>query len=55
MGWNSWNQFACDISEVTIKQAADKIVELGLDKLGYNYVNIDDCWMLKERTADGHF
>jgi len=54
MGWNSWNQFACDISEDTIKQAADKIVDLGLDKLGYNYVNIDDCWMLADRSADGH-
>jgi hypothetical protein len=28
---------------------------LGLDKLGYEYVNLDDCWMLEERTADGHF
>jgi len=54
MGWNSWNQFACDISETTIKQAADRIIELGLDKLGYNYVNIDDCWMLVDRTDDGH-
>jgi len=22
--------------------------------LGYNYVNIDDCWMLRNRSLDGH-
>lgn len=26
MGWNSWNKFACDISEKLIKQTADRIV-----------------------------
>jgi alpha-galactosidase len=35
-------------------QTADKIVELGLDKLGYKYVNLDDCWQSTNRTADGH-
>lgn len=54
MGWNSWNKFACNINETLIKQTADKIVSLGLDKIGYTYVNIDDCWMLKERDAEGH-
>jgi len=54
MGWNSWNKFACDIREQDIKDTADKIVEMGLDKLGYNYVNVDDCWMEVNRTSDGH-
>ena len=27
----------------------------GLKELGYEYINLDDCWMLEERTADGHF
>ena len=54
MGWNTWNKFACDISEDLIKQTADKIVELGLDKVGYKYVNLDDCWMQKERDSRGH-
>jgi hypothetical protein len=31
---------------------ADKLVELGLRDLGYVYVNIDDCWMSKERDPD---
>ena len=51
MGWNSWNKFACNIDENLIRQTADKIVELGLDKLGYKYVNIDDCWNAVERDA----
>ena len=44
MGWNSWNKFACGISEDLIKGTADQLVAMGLDKLGYNYVNLDDCW-----------
>ena len=30
------------------------MISLGLTKLGYEYLNIDDCWMLKERDAQGH-
>jgi alpha-N-acetylgalactosaminidase len=32
---------------------ADKLVELGLSKLGYTYVNIDDCWSEIERGPTG--
>jgi len=53
MGWNSWNKFSCNITESLIKQTADRIVELGLDKLGYNYVNLDDCWNAVERDSQG--
>jgi len=45
MGWNSWNAFACDISETSIKAAADAIVQSGMKDVGYQYVNVDDCWM----------
>lgn len=51
MGWNSWNKFDCNINENLIKQTADRIVALGLDKLGYEYVNIDDCWMATDRDS----
>ncbi len=54
MGWNSWNTFACDISEKTVKDMADLFVELGLDKCGYEYIVIDDGWMLKQRDKDGN-
>lgn len=55
MGWNTWNKFACDISEDLLITTIDQFVSLGFDKLGYNYINLDDCWMKEERTADGHF
>lgn len=49
MGWNSWNTFGCDISDSLIRKTADKIVSLGLDKLGYKYICIDDGWQKKSR------
>ena len=45
MGWNSWNAFACDINEARIKAAADAMVQSGMKDAGYQYVNVDDCWM----------
>ncbi|KAL2010758.1 hypothetical protein VTN00DRAFT_6565 [Thermoascus crustaceus] len=47
LGWNSWNAFACDINEDKIMTAATEMVNLGLKDLGYEYVNIDDCWSVK--------
>ncbi len=44
MGWNSWNHFACDVNEKTIREIADAIVSSGMKDAGYIYVNIDDCW-----------
>jgi alpha-galactosidase len=44
MGWNSWNYFACDVSEDLIKEAADAMVSSGMKDAGYVYINIDDCW-----------
>ena len=54
MGWNSWNKFHCAISEDLIKATADQVVELGLAKLGYKYVNLDDCWMKETRDRNNH-
>ena len=52
MGWNSWNKFACNIREDLVRQAADQIVSSGLQKAGYEYVVIDDCWQTS-RDAEG--
>ncbi|CAO2820740.1 unnamed protein product [Amaranthus hypochondriacus] len=51
MGWNSWNFFACNINETVIKETADALVSTGLAKLGYIYVNIDDCWNKATRDS----
>ncbi len=52
MGWNSWNKFGCDINEKLIKEAADAMVSNGMNKAGYEYIVIDDCWQI-DRKADG--
>lgn len=44
MGWNSWNIYACDITEDLVREVADAIVARGLKDVGYEYVVIDDCW-----------
>ena len=44
MGYNSWNAFAGGVSEEKMRIAADKMIELGLDRHGYSYCNIDDFW-----------
>ena len=49
MGFNDWNAFGCSVSEQLIEQTADLFVSSGLAAAGYQYVNIDDCWMLKSR------
>ncbi|KAJ5688790.1 hypothetical protein N7462_003182 [Penicillium macrosclerotiorum] len=48
LGWNSWNAFGCDINSTKIMTAATEMVNLGLKDLGYEYVNIDDCWSIKD-------
>jgi alpha-galactosidase len=44
MGWNSWNKFACNVSEATIRSTTDAIATNGMKEAGYRYVVIDDCW-----------
>ena len=52
MGWNSWNAFGSGNTEALTRSMADCIVALGLDKLGYKYVVLDDgCY--KSERVDG--
>jgi alpha-galactosidase len=44
MGWNSWNKFACNVNERTVRDTADAMVSSGMRDAGYQYVVIDDCW-----------
>ena len=46
MGFNTWNKFGCNISEKLAKDTADAMVEKGLLELGYEYLNLDDCWQV---------
>lgn len=52
MGWNSWNEYECNITEDVFLTVGGLLVSSGLKDLGYNYVNIDDCWSDKEKQRD---
>jgi alpha-galactosidase len=54
MGWNDWNSFGCNVSESLVEQTADLIVSSGMKDAGYQYVNIDDCWMSSNRDSNGN-
>ncbi|KAG2188449.1 hypothetical protein INT44_001202 [Umbelopsis vinacea] len=49
MGWNSWNKYQCNVNETVIVNTANFMVSSGLKDLGYQYINIDDCWSLHQR------
>ena len=42
MGWSSWNTYRVNISDSLIMRQADAMIQNGLKKAGYKYVNIDD-------------
>ena len=52
MGWNSWNHFHCNINQTVVMETADAFISSGLNKFGYMYVNIDDCWA-RSRDSKG--
>ncbi|EPQ52042.1 glycoside hydrolase [Gloeophyllum trabeum ATCC 11539] len=53
LAYNTWNAYQCNIDEDLIVTTAQLMVSLGLQDVGYNRVNLDDCWAMKNRTADG--
>ncbi|MER5531523.1 NPCBM/NEW2 domain-containing protein [Streptomyces sp. NPDC002677] len=55
MGFNNWNSTHCgtDFDEAMVEGIADLFVAKGLKDAGYRYVNLDDCWALPSRDADG--
>ena len=48
MGWNSWYIHYNRVSEVHLREAAKQMIASGMADYGYQYVNIDDCWMKKQ-------
>ena len=62
MGWSGYNALmqnnkhclgAAGYNETTFIQTADVLIKTGLRDLGYTYLNLDDCWIAENRTADG--
>ena len=54
MGWNSWYIHYDRVTEVDMRAAADAMIESGMADFGYQYVNIDDCWMKKKGDEPYH-
>ena len=52
MGWNDWYTFYEHPSDDLMRKAADIMVTSGLADYGYQYVNIDDSWMGRPKSAD---
>ncbi|MBY0279646.1 glycoside hydrolase family 27 protein [Candidatus Binatia bacterium] len=52
MGFSTWNHFATEIDDRTIRGIADALVATGLRDAGYVHVNIDDGWQ-GTRDASG--
>jgi alpha-galactosidase len=58
LGWNTWKtcgEESCghDIcNEAEIKSVAMAMIQNGMQDLGYNYVNLDDCWASKRNETD---
>jgi len=52
MGWNHWYAHYDRVTDKMMRQAADAMVASGMADVGYQYVNIDDCWMNAPRQRD---
>ena len=53
MGFNTWNKFACDVSDNLVRGMADAMVKSGMKDAGYQYIVIDDCWQVA-RDVNGN-
>jgi alpha-galactosidase len=54
MGFNDWNAYGCNVSESLIEATALAMHNDGMQAAGYQYVNIDDCWLQSSRDANGN-
>lgn len=51
MGWNSWNNFGCDVTEAEFKTQVDYVADK-LKPYGYEYMTIDISWYSPRVSAD---
>lgn len=52
MGWNSWYAYYDHVSDRMLREAADTMISSGMADVGYEYVNVDDCWMNSKKSKD---
>lgn len=44
IGWNGWNSWAREIDKEKVIASANAMINMGLNKHGWTYINIDDAW-----------
>lgn len=54
LGWSSWNSFSNTINSQIVMEQARAMVTSGMQKAGYQYINIDEGWWLGQRDARGN-
>ena len=54
MGWNDWYSAFCGVNASLVEQTAQAMVSNGMKAAGYDYVNVDDCWMASNRDSAGN-
>jgi alpha-galactosidase len=52
MGWNHWYAHYDRVTDTMMREAADVMVSSGMADVGYQYINIDDCWMNAPNNND---
>lgn len=53
MGFNDWYAFYNRVTATEMEHAADILISSGMADVGYQFVNVDDCWM-GQRDAGGN-
>ena len=52
MGWNHWYAHYDNVTDKMMREATDIMIKSGMADVGYQYVNIDDCWMNAPKQKD---
>jgi len=53
MGYDTFNAFGCDYNASSVLAQAQAMHSRGLVDAGYSILILDDCYALKNRSADG--
>ena len=53
MGYDTFNAFSCDYNSSNVLAQAKAMKERGLVAAGYKFIILDDCYALKNRSAEG--
>jgi hypothetical protein len=54
LGWSSWNSFSNTINSEIVMKQAKAMVDSGMKRAGFQYVNIDEGWWLGQRDTAGN-